>query len=994
MKKLFEKIKNFKHKKLYILAGVLILTILIVPKNVSAFDLLNNIGTGVVMTFIKVIAEMVMWICATFLSMCGFVLDYSVKWTIGGFGAIAGDVGMVNIGWVIFRDLSNIVFIFLVLWIAISTVLGLSHDAPMGSILRIAIAAILVNFSLFVTKAVIDVSNIVALHFYNLITANGTQSFSGVFMKGMYLSTLYDPRSLDWANAELQSKIMIVFVFGSIAMLIAGWSFLAASVMFLIRSLYLIILMIFSPFAFIAWVIPGMGHLTHDWWNKLFKQAFFAPIFLIIIYIVGKTITTPGSFGLFGIEGLDKQNFTGIADAFTKGGAGMQDTGLVGIVFNFFMVIGMIIAALMSSDKLGATGAKTAISWGNHIRGAGQGLIGRSAVRYSGLRWLNEKFEHTQFGQTALGSTVRDLTTGYLAKKATFGGHLTAEEAHKEKLERDAVREDVEMEKGKRSFFGLGPKVESGMVDLAREIDNLETKESVRLETEERALADLKQRMVGVTNPNIQSILQQEYDTKAEKLKRDKESYKTNLRNLDDELSGIIVKMSPHTVTEMDKSTLANNQIMKRMTSGQVMAIKGSDRFTEDEKKHYLSQHFDDILKWNEANQNTLSIERAIQSLERDIRDGLAKGKNMSAEQQQLQTFQSQYKEAKKTAGKIGKVLYNRVRGMTLKQLEALHWTQPEAFKDREFVSLIRFGKIMDIYKQSEEFTETEKQRNRDYKVHGQTDAAERMMGLGFLPGEEDVKKWEQLAQDTEQQIAHMSPDLKPQFEPLLKVYKELSQIDPHISPEEWEEKKKEIKKILRGKEWETEGTMGSALAYEQYEKNYYDKWFGGANSQAAKDEMEEAGKALDESLLNRTAQEIAQMPGRVGQLRPILERTGRSTLNSTETRGKDTVDTKHILENNLWSYLQSLRHEIDQNFGKKMGEALKENLKFFKDTKEGRAFFNGALNDTLDLLEDLPGQDVGARLKAQLIADNQIKPGEKVTMDKIRKIMLDGYKI
>jgi len=70
--------------------------------------------------------------------------------------------------WTVVRDLSNLFFILVLLYIAIELILGLGHDAK-KMIVRVIIIALLINFSMFFTEIIIDSSNILALIFYNKI---------------------------------------------------------------------------------------------------------------------------------------------------------------------------------------------------------------------------------------------------------------------------------------------------------------------------------------------------------------------------------------------------------------------------------------------------------------------------------------------------------------------------------------------------------------------------------------------------------------------------------------------------------------------------------------------------------------------------------------------------------------------------------------------------------------------------------------------------------
>ncbi|MBP6884833.1 MAG: hypothetical protein KBC17_03345 [Candidatus Pacebacteria bacterium] len=79
-------------------------------------------------------------------------------------------------GWQITRDFANMFFILILIYIAISLVLDIEigHANPKKMLASVVLVAVLINFSLFFTHVVIDISNSLALVFYNQIgtTAN------------------------------------------------------------------------------------------------------------------------------------------------------------------------------------------------------------------------------------------------------------------------------------------------------------------------------------------------------------------------------------------------------------------------------------------------------------------------------------------------------------------------------------------------------------------------------------------------------------------------------------------------------------------------------------------------------------------------------------------------------------------------------------------------------------------------------------------------------
>ena len=91
--------------------------------------------------------------------------------------------------WTIVRDLSNIFFILILLYIAIKTILGLGGSEVKKMIVQVIIMALLINFSMFFTKIIIDSSNILALVFYNKIDVK-TIDKEGKISKRIYVPML------------------------------------------------------------------------------------------------------------------------------------------------------------------------------------------------------------------------------------------------------------------------------------------------------------------------------------------------------------------------------------------------------------------------------------------------------------------------------------------------------------------------------------------------------------------------------------------------------------------------------------------------------------------------------------------------------------------------------------------------------------------------------------------------------------------------------------
>jgi len=228
------------------------------------------------------------------LSITGVLLDGSIRAALdtGWFKSITA----IDAGWMIIRDLVNMGFIFIMLYIAISTILQLSSYNIKSMLVKLIIAAVFINFSLFITRVVMDAGNIVALNFYNAITNNQQTTSSKQIITLSKLESAYGVTGQDTdpkinyltgievvkelsGSALLANQILRLFV-----MCVAIYVFFKASFLFIARILGFIFLMLFSPIGFIGAVFPGASGAATKWRKTLIDQTLVAPVFIILIY--------------------------------------------------------------------------------------------------------------------------------------------------------------------------------------------------------------------------------------------------------------------------------------------------------------------------------------------------------------------------------------------------------------------------------------------------------------------------------------------------------------------------------------------------------------------------------------------------------------------------------------------------------------------------------------------------------------------------------------
>ncbi len=114
--------------------------------------------------------------------LCGMVLNYAVGHFVVGFTNEFNSPQMneaIGIVWTLVRDLFNITFIFGLVYIGFIMILKSDSSNTRKWLINLVIAALLVNFSLLISKIVIDVSNMTATQILNA----GLNPNSGIFIK-------------------------------------------------------------------------------------------------------------------------------------------------------------------------------------------------------------------------------------------------------------------------------------------------------------------------------------------------------------------------------------------------------------------------------------------------------------------------------------------------------------------------------------------------------------------------------------------------------------------------------------------------------------------------------------------------------------------------------------------------------------------------------------------------------------------------------------------
>lgn len=276
----------------------------------------------------RLIYYVIYWPIAWFAGLMGNLFDFFLGYSLQDASYRANFAVQ---GWKIVRDISNIFFIIILVWTGLSTVFGFAKMSMKQVVPNLILNALLINFSLFATRVIIDISNVVARVFYHSVEvcdgkcsknadgsiANPKQGIAGFKPLSEKIVSAFNPQKIFSAQILSQSKslptptnaaasakenpndksssayagyFIVVSLIAALILFTIAMMFWKTAFFFLGRVIGLYVAMIFAPFAFLSRKMPLIGDFKQisweNWFADLTKYAMLAPIFVFFLYII------------------------------------------------------------------------------------------------------------------------------------------------------------------------------------------------------------------------------------------------------------------------------------------------------------------------------------------------------------------------------------------------------------------------------------------------------------------------------------------------------------------------------------------------------------------------------------------------------------------------------------------------------------------------------------------------------------------------------------
>lgn len=222
------------------------------------------------------------WIVCPVMNFLGKINDEAYKF-INNFLEIPARVfndRAAIAAWSAFRDMANVMFVIGFLFIVYAQITGggLSNYTIKKMVPRLVIAAVLVNVSFYLCALAVDLSNIVGSGIYNLLEGLNVGSNGegpNTALEGAWTVAVYAVLA-----TALGIALLALIIFAPMSLL----AFALVIIILIARQAFVILLVVISPLAFVAYLLPN----TEDWFKKWWKMlSAFLMVFPIIALVFG-----------------------------------------------------------------------------------------------------------------------------------------------------------------------------------------------------------------------------------------------------------------------------------------------------------------------------------------------------------------------------------------------------------------------------------------------------------------------------------------------------------------------------------------------------------------------------------------------------------------------------------------------------------------------------------------------------------------------------------
>lgn len=299
------------------------------------------------------------------------------------------DNSAFNSGWSSIRDVVNILLVISIIIVILSQItgFGISNYGIKKMLPKMIVAAILINISFYVCLLALDISNILGNGLYQL-TSGLSENIDSVA-----LTAVQTGNNLVSTAASITATAALVYILLAplLLVLLSGLiSIVVGMLCLVVRQAGIIVLIIFSPLAFLAMIFPNTEGFYKKWQKSFLSLLMIYPMIGVVMGVSGFVGAIISDIGV-------TQNTPGVGDT------------LLQLAGSLIMLLPAIAIPTLSKKSLEGLG-----SLGGAIQGKLNGLGGKIDNKMTG--------ENSAAGKFAAHRKMKSMENSINAKTGNYKG--------------------------------------------------------------------------------------------------------------------------------------------------------------------------------------------------------------------------------------------------------------------------------------------------------------------------------------------------------------------------------------------------------------------------------------------------------------------------------------------------------------------------------------------------------------------------------------------
>jgi hypothetical protein len=224
--------------------------------------------------------------------MLGWVLMkiFAIVIVISSYNEFVTNPAVIK-GWVLVRDICNLFFVLILLLIAFAQIFQVEKYSLKALLPKLLVGAILVNFSKLIAGLIIDFGQVVMMTFVNGYAATAGANL----VNGLGLAKLLSLKDTGDVGAPDSTDVFIALFVAIFILIMSIVIVFFILLLLLLRIVYLWILVVLSPIAFVFPAVPiaGLQGKASEWWKKFGWSVAVGPLMAFFLWMSLMVMSNP-----------------------------------------------------------------------------------------------------------------------------------------------------------------------------------------------------------------------------------------------------------------------------------------------------------------------------------------------------------------------------------------------------------------------------------------------------------------------------------------------------------------------------------------------------------------------------------------------------------------------------------------------------------------------------------------------------------------------------